>query len=654
MTPTKPLIALSEPPPEAEPAPRWIAPPEANGYEMTPALPFEPVGQRAAPPTDLSLPPHEADTAVCLPLFDEPPSVLDGLDPSQRKAAEITHGPLLIMAGPGTGKTRTLTHRIAHLVADRGVMASQCLAVTFTQRAARQMTERLATLLSDADDSVEVLTFHGLGLSILREYGHYVGLLPSFRVAGEGERVKLLADLLSESMTKAGRHLRAISRTKRGNAPATTGPKAAEIYDRYQTALSDARLVDFDDLIRLAVEVLETQPEIRQAYQRRYPWVSIDEYQDIDPRQYRLVGLLVPTDGNICAIGDPDQAIYGFRGTDFRFFQSFREDFPTAQVVSLTRNYRSGKNIVDGAVQLIAPSTLVPDRALRALTPSAHRIVLHSAASARAEAEHVVHAIERMMGGVTFFSLDSGRVEGAEDSPSASDDTLSFSDFSALYRTDVQADALCEAFARSGMPYQRHSHDALIDRPTVQSLLTPMSEGPNSAPLSRRLVDALDTLPDNDVPYAKQVVESLRPLADRCGTHLDRFQTALATTSDADLWDPRADRISLLTLHASKGLEFRVVFIVGCEDGLLPLRFGRSAPATQEVEEERRLLFVGMTRARERLFLSHAQKRTWRRRPREMSVSPFLAAIDDKLLHRDATRISRRPAAPPQEQLTFF
>jgi DNA helicase-2/ATP-dependent DNA helicase PcrA len=498
--------------------------------------------------------------------------LLSGLDPDQRAAAQVRQGPLLIVAGPGTGKTRTLTHRIAWLV-ESGVPPEQCLAITFTRRAADELRERLAALLPDRSGGVTASTFHGLGLSILREHGARAGLPEGFRVLDAEAQQELLARALEISPRSGKRLLAEISRHKRSGAGGRPPGELAADLARYQEALRAAGAVDFDDLVRLTVDLLEEHAELRDALRQRWTWISVDELQDVDPLQYRLLTLLAPPDGNLCAIGDPDQSIYGFRGSDVTLFWRFLENFPAARQVRLGRNYRSSGPIVQAALQAIRPASLVPGRVLQPMLGGGPKVTVHAAPSERAEAEFVVQSMEQLLAGHTFFSIDSGRAEGT--SPT----DLSFGDLAILFRTEAQADALCEALGRSGLPFQ---------------------------------------------PPA----------------------------SDPDAWDPRAERIALLTLHAAKGLEFRVVFIVGCEDGLLPLRFGPKLAASPE--EERRLFFVGMTRAREQLVLSWARRRRIQGEVRATESSPFLADIEKALLelHRDPPR--PRPAKPDARQLDLF
>jgi DNA helicase II / ATP-dependent DNA helicase PcrA len=615
-----------------------------------------------------------------------------GLDPDQAAAAEITEGPLLIVAGPGTGKTRTLTHRLAGIVTEHGVPAAQCLAITFTRRACEEMRERLVTLLGDQADDLTVATFHRLGLDLLRERHAEAALVADFAVADEVRRTAVLRDLLPDAGTaELRRTLEGVSRAKRTAAarfaaeasdeaptatPDPTGQanqtelaevaEVAELAERYDKALHGMGLVDFDDLLTLPVRVLSERPDIAAHYQDRFRWVCVDEYQDVDELQYRLLRLLCPatgpSGGNLCAIGDPDQAIYAFRGADVGFFLRFRQDWPSARLVALTRNYRSSPVIVASAVAAISPTTLVPERALLAMRErdgDGARITVRATADADSEARFVVHTIEELLGGASFHAHDSGRIgsDGARGG-------LSFDDIAILYRTGAQARPLMAVLAKEGLPFQRRSHDRLRDHAGVRALVPYLTEanrpGETTVPLLRAAGQRAQQDregADDQVEEIRTALELLGPLASRHAGDPSTFLAELALGSEVDTWDPRANRISLLTLHAAKGLEFPVVFIVGCADGLLPLRWpgdagSREAQAAAEAEE-RRLFFVGVSRAQAHLYLSNPLRDTRPGRERDLRASPFLAAFDDRLAERVADPVTTR-TAPKSSQLRLL
>jgi superfamily I DNA/RNA helicase len=515
-------------------------------------------------------------------------------------------------------------------VTERGVPPEQCLAVTFSRRAAAEMEERLAALIPEAAGRLLVSTFHGLGLTLLREQGAEAGLAPEFRIALPEERAGLAVELFGITPDKAERLLQKIGRLRclRASDPPELAVRAAA----YEQALAARGLIDFNDLLLKPLKLLAGRPDLAALYRERFRWIAIDEYQDIDPLQYALIRLLAPPDGHLCAIGDPDQSIYRFRGADVGFFLRFQEDYPGARVVHLTRNYRSSRVLVEAACQAIRPDSLVPDRQLVAVRngPNAARIVIQAAATERAEAELVVHTLEGLIGGTSSFSFDSGRVA------TWANDELSFEDVAILYRTEAQAAPLIEALGRAGIPFQKRSHRPLIEQPGVRALLPLLQNeaerqpGSVEALLDRAVVDLGSE--------ALAAAELLRPLAVRAGDDLDRFLADVAVGGEVDTWDPRAERVSLLTLHASKGLEFRVVFLVGCEDGLLPLTWPGAEPeeadVAEERAEERRLFFVGITRACARLFLFYSRRRTLRGRTVETRPSPFLADVEEALLER--------------------
>jgi DNA helicase-2/ATP-dependent DNA helicase PcrA len=574
---------------------------------------------------------------------------LAALDPEQRAAAEIVDGALLLVAGPGTGKTRTLTHRLAHLVAERGVAPESCLAVTFSRRAAAEMEERLAALVPAAAGRMVVATFHGLGFRLLAEQAEAAGLAPGFRLATPAERTEIVRELFGVSPSRADRLAETIGRWRRQREednPALAGQAAA-----YEAALASRNLLDFDDLLLRPLALLRERPDLAALYRQRFGHVAIDEYQDVDALQYALIRLLAPPGGNLFAIGDPDQSIYRFRGADVGFFLRFREDWPGARVLYLTRNYRSTRTLVAAACQAIRPGSLVPGRRLVAVRDGAGpRIVIERPASDRAEAELVVETLERLLGGTSAFSFDSGRV-GYE-----ATDALSFSDVAILYRTEAQVPPLLEALGRSGIPFQKRSHRPLAENPGVRALLPRLTvpTGAQSrsveALLDRAVLDS-DAADPAERTALLAAAELLRPLALRAGDDLERLLAEVTLGGEIDTWDPRAERVSLLTLHAAKGLEWNVVFLVGCEDGLLPLTFpGNDAVDLAHLAEERRLFFVGMTRARTRLFLFHSRRRTVHGESRETRPSPYLADLEEALLDRGAER-TPGPRRPEQMRL---
>ncbi|MDR3195765.1 MAG: UvrD-helicase domain-containing protein [Endomicrobium sp.] len=494
--------------------------------------------------------------------------VLSVLDEYQLSAVKNANKQLLIIAGPGSGKTTVLTKRIAYMVLENNISPENCLAITFTRRATHEMNDRLNLLFPENYGDINIHTFHSLCFSILKENSDKAGLSSNFQVADKRE----------------------INLSMRQPQP--------------------DNMLDFDDLIIFTVKLLNDNPDIAKLYRSRFKYISVDEYQDIDAMQYELIRLLALSDGNLCVIGDPNQAIYGFRGGDSKFFNSFSLDYPYCQVINLKNNYRSTGTIVNASNQIISSSHMT------AKYDKPHeKITIHTAPTDKSEAEFVVSAIESLIGGHSFFSIDTNRSFGEETN-------LSFSDFAVLYRTSSQLDPIVEALQRSGMPFVKLSNDLLRDKKQVVKLLSQLTD---------------------DEPVIEQLNKLSEEFNEKIDGHILRYFVKLAQTyitknefiheasllSEIDTFDKRADRISLLTLHSSKGLEFKCVFIVGIERDIIP--FYRAQKAC-EVEEERRLLYVGMTRAEQRLFLTRCVKRKWLGTYKNMAPSPFLEKIESGLL----------------------
>lgn len=607
----------------AVPAPRRPAEPTPTPKPKARRPATKPEPRRVSPPSPPIAPPpspHEPFEPMLSGMEEVGTGLLDRLDAMQRVAAAAPGGPLLIVAGPGTGKTRTLTHRIAYLCAELNVFPERCLAITFTRRAAEELRHRLDGLLGPVAEDVTVGTFHSVGLQLLRENHAAADLPANFRIADDADR--------------------AAARAEAGDDDGT-----------YLALLRKQDLVDLDELLTLPLTLLRADRRLADSYRERWQWIFVDEYQDVDEVQYELLRLLSPADGNLCAIGDPDQAIYSFRGADVRYFLRFSQDFTDARLVRLNRNYRSSAPILAAAVQAIAPTSLVRGRRLdpARLDPEAPLLGRYAAISVADEATFVARTVDELVGGLSHRSLDSGRIDGAAS-------TLSFSDIAVLYRTDAQAAPIVDALSRANIPVQKRSHDRLRDRPGVAEIARELRHTggvdgglPARVRLAGQVVaqrfatptlDGSGTAGPTDVRVA---VDLLTPLARRCGDDLDLFLSQLATGAEVDALDPRAQAVTLLTLHAAKGLEFPVVFLVGAEDGLLPLRWPGSEPDDDAVAEERRLFFVGVTRAQDRLYLSHAARRFRHGAEYDCRPSPFLSAIDPGLFERLGEPESRRP-----------
>lgn len=632
--------------------------------------------------------------------------LLAGLNPAQREAVLCVDRPLLVMAGPGTGKTRTLTHRIAYLIREKSVAPENILAITFTNKAAGEMAERVASLCeAEKAGRITINTFHGFGAMVLRESGESIGIDPGFTILDGLNQKLFLAKLFPDYKTrKLQRLAKNISEAKNVLLTGGEGETRKNImsdesflddYQTYEKSLRSYQLVDYDDLLLQPVKLFSRFPEVLAAYQERYRWISIDEYQDINASQYALIRMLNTDDTNFCAIGDADQAIYGFRGADRSYFLRYQEDFPQTAKVQLTRNYRSNRNIVQAAGQVISRGDDSSGLALISDIVSKKLIEFHVASTGKAEAEFVVQQIEERIGGTSHFSMDSDRATGEEKS-------RGFSDFAVLYRLNRQVDDLVEALERSGIPYQSTERISFFEHPVIQQVLAYLwfAWNPQSlfhldniyqedstkdqagefwrvAELAKnaglRNWDVLQAFRENDafsdtqkawlskfIPLIseirtgiqqeavagfiqkilmfmqlqfsvtwpeedRQLLDQLIAVAGEFQVDLQGFLQNTALQREGDAYDPRADRVSLMTLHAAKGLEFPVVFMVGCEEGILP--FSRRGMKS-DLEEERRLFYVGMTRAKDNLILSRVGKRQLENRKMENNASRFLADIE--------------------------
>lgn len=592
-----------------------------------------------------------------LPLFSG--TGMEDLDAEQQRAVEHGPGALLVLAGPGTGKTRVLVRRIAWLIDRFGVEPGAILALTFTNRAADEVRERLGRLIPvEHARRVAVRTLHAHGLAIVRAEAAQLGLPEPVRVIGEAERLARIAAMVGRE--SAERAARAISRLKAraGDGPGED-PELLALAREYGACLRADGLVDFDDLVRLPARLLAAEPEIAARWRRAFVWVLVDEFQDLDATQYDLLTEIAPPGSNVTAVGDPDQAIYGFRGASPEFVERFVKEYsPT--VVRLTRNYRSTPTILRAAAGVIAAGQEA--RPLHAVAEGGVRILLREAPTAAAEAEAVVHDIERLVGGTSLFSRDSGRVVDEEP------EVRGFSETAVLFRVRQAAYPLMEALERSGIPYQHAEARPLLADPVVAAIVQRTRGLPPGTTPAAALREAVDALAAEAlrgaVPVAsepglakgegaaetgevglrpgggrgwaeeiRRIGARLAPIAEGAGD-LPSFTAELALRSDPDLLDPRAERVALLTLHAAKGLEFPVVFIIGCENGLIPYRPPSGEPAP--LDEERRLLYVGMTRARRILILSRARRRTLFGRSVETAPTPFIAPIEAALLRLEA------------------
>ena len=630
-------------------------------------------------------------------------AVLQGLNEAQQQAVVTTEGPLLIVAGPGSGKTRVITHRIAYLVGDCGVNPWQILAVTFTNKAAREMRERLDRLLLSRSEAVTMGTFHAVCARILRRHGERIGLDRNFTIYDQDDQLDALKSAMQLADVDSKRYTpRAIlSRVSAAKSSLQDARRMAEtaydaedeygahwvetcsrVYRYYEEALARQNALDFDDLLMRTAQLLENIPDVQDQYHTRYRYLLIDEFQDTNVAQYRLARLLTGQHRNLCVVGDPDQSIYSWRNADIRNILSFQTDFPDATLISLGENYRSTRNILNAAAGVISTNTERIERPLFTQNPAGRPVTLHEAFSEEDEALWAVDEVGRL--------TRTGEYQSG--------------DCAIMYRINAQSRAFEDQCMRQGIPYRlvggvRFYHrkeikDAvgylrvifnpddevslrrIINQPprgigakSVQQLTNfaaqrgdamrqamrviaaARAEGspcpvPLTARAARSIADlsvTLDRLADASrelgVPdlldrtldmtgLAKQInaqddgderwenILELRALAEDYGPPgdgsadgLSAFLERVSLVSDVDAYEQSDDALTLITLHQAKGLEFPVVMMAGMEEGLLP--HTRSMDTLAEIEEERRLCYVGMTRAKERLYLLRAFRRRY-------------------------------------------
>jgi DNA helicase-2/ATP-dependent DNA helicase PcrA len=596
----------------------------------------------------------------------------------QEKAINHYRGPCLILAGPGTGKTLTLTMRIARLVSHWEVNPGSILAITFTNKAAEEMRRRVTAAFQDEHTAQEITisTFHSFGMSLLRTYAPRFGRSTDFAVFGDDDK----RFILSSFPGIKGKDINSVAEKIRLAKGTMHFPEQQEdddlrhILTAYEECLRKEDAFDIDDLIVYPVRLLQAGGACAEQVRERYTWICIDEYQDINAVQYQLVRHLAPHHhSNILAIGDPDQAIYGFRGADNTFIRAFKDDYPSAAVYELKTSYRCPRTILTASDQVMRPEG--SNNPLEGVSEGVS-IDIRECPTSKSEAEFVARAIERLMGGVRFFSLDSEITDGSDEA-----EEPSFSDFGVLYRVSKMAPHIVKAMNDHSIPYQVVGEEPFYRRgpiTTVIDLLRLMAVPANTLLRNRlaekgikglrelSLVEARkngtirsieDCIRETVLTYAPEIpashgddLDRLISLATPFGSDITSFLSSLQLGSAVDTYRSRAEQVTLMTLHAAKGLEFSYVFIVGCEDGLLPYTLFDKHDI--EREEELRLLYVGMTRAKKMLFLSHVKKRNLFGRSFALPISPFLLSIKEDLVKRAKTEIAEKKVK--DRQLSLF
>jgi len=602
------------------------------------------------------------------------------MNKEQEEAVNHYLGPSLILAGPGTGKTFTLTMRIVHLIKDKGVAPSEILALTFTNKAAQEMKDRIKQALPDRSvfQYITISTFHSLGLKILRKHAPLLGRSTVFTIIAEDEREHILKTHLNIDKIETKRILSVIKDAKnRGLSPQEVKEETlSRICCEYEMILEKENAFDIDDLMVGPVQLLRTHPDIARLYRNRYRFVCVDEYQDINLPQYQLIRFLATDkEANICVIGDPNQAIYSFRGADVRFISSFQDDYPSARIYHLKTSYRCSNIILQASTQVIG------NREEKSLINGLNKgvsIIVRKFSTAKSEAEFVGKTIEKMMGGTRFFSIDSEISDGDGQAQIAS-----FSDFAVLFRLAKMAPDLEKAMNDHGIPYQLVGEEPFFRKEPIVSIINVLrlNTTPENEVLFQMLKDkqvkgiteswrsALDRKASqgsvrdqvNEIVVTHfpeimssqpQEIEQLLSLADEYSTKLSEFLSFVQLGSASDTYNPKSEQVSLMSLHAAKGLEFPCVFIVGCENGIIPYSLFQGFEA--DPEEERRLFYVGMTRAQQFLYLTHAKKRFLYGRSHNLDLCPFVSDIKEEFLRKEKEKYKLKKKNEDSKQLSLF
>ncbi|MBM7621975.1 DNA helicase-2/ATP-dependent DNA helicase PcrA [Bacillus tianshenii] len=653
--------------------------------------------------------------------------LLEGLNPMQQEAVKKTDGPLLIMAGAGSGKTKVLTHRIAYLMAEKEVAPWNILAITFTNKAAREMKERVQVLLGPAAEDIWISTFHSMCVRILRRDIDRIGMNRNFTILDTTDQLSVIKNILKDRNIDPKKFeprtiLGTISSAKNElmtpeeYAKQPMGPyeqKIGEIYTDYQKRLKKNQALDFDDLIMTTIHLFKRVPEVLEYYQRKFQYIHVDEYQDTNRAQYTLVKMLADRLKNLCVVGDSDQSIYRWRGADIANILSFEKDYPNAEVVLLEQNYRSTKRILEAANRVIENNVGRKKKNLWTENVEGQKILYYQADSEKSEAQFVVGKMREIL---------------------QKDPKRKLSDFAILYRTNAQSRVMEEMLLMSNINYSIVGGTKFYDRKEIKDILAYLRliANPDDDISLARIVNVPKrgigaTTVDKVAQYAAlhdislfqalaeidligvsgrataalkefhalinnyvqmqeyiSVTELVEEILDKSGyrdmlkadktiesqsrlENIDEFLsvtknfeekyddksllaflTDLALVADIDKLDEedeaQQESVILMTLHAAKGLEFPVVFLIGLEEGVFP--HSRSLFEEMEMEEERRLAYVGITRAEEELFITNAQMRTLFGRTNMNPPSRFIKEIPEDLIENYAKQETRSASRP--------
>ena len=647
-------------------------------------------------------------------------ALLDNMNTEQSEAVRTTEGPLLIMAGAGSGKTRVLTHRIAYLLDEKGVSPYNVLAITFTNKAAREMKERVEKLVGEEAQVIWMSTFHSMCVRILRRDADRIGIERNFTILDPTDQKSVIKDVLKTENIDSKRYdprmfLSAISNMKNElKTPEDAEEEAtdfmsdmvARVYTGYQRQLSRNEAMDFDDLIMKTINLFERVPDVLEYYQNKFQYIHVDEYQDTNRAQYTLVKLLASKFKNLCVVGDSDQSIYGWRGADIQNILSFEEDYPNAKTIFLEQNYRSTKVILNAANEVIKNNSERKPKGLWTANQEGKKINYYQASSESDEAQYVVKEIMRQQ----------------------RENNKSYNDIAILYRTNAQSRVLEETFMKSNIPYTMVGGHKFYDRKEIKDLLSYLrlvansnddislqriinvpkrGVGPSSVEkiqsyarqndlsmfdalaeadfigLTKKVTKAVidfytlisNLIKEQEFLEISEIVEEILnksgyktmleqeqtlearsrlenidefmsvPVDYEKNTPLEEqslinFLTDLSLVADIDEADIE-NGVTLMTMHSAKGLEFPVVFIMGMEESIFPHIRSILSDDDHEMEEERRICYVAITRAEEELYLTHAVSRTLFGKTQSNPQSRFLREIPEDLLNKGTKQEGR-------------
>ncbi len=674
------------------------------------------------------------------PIRFEAKSLLEGLNREQKKAVESESQSIVIQAGPGTGKTRTLTAKIAFLVSQKKVDPSKILALIFTNKAAKELESRIETYVKGSNGDVTATTFHTLCLKFLKNEMNL-----GVTIADDTLRYSFIKEAIGEKSTRGlmYKNDQQISRCKQfllqpednlGILDSTSididTTEFKRIYNQYQDLCEEWGVIDFEDLIFKTVNALKKDENRLSRLKEHNQYIFVDEYQDLNYGQYELIRL-ISDESRVFVIGDPDQSIYGFRGSDNKYFKQFNKDFPGCEKIILTQNYRSTQTILDASFQVVSKSSDNQsddnNEACQIFSDlkGSRKIVVKETASESSEAVAISKIIEKQVGGTSFFSMDSGRAGSGDFNPKE----YSFSDFAILYRTRKQCETFIDIFEKEGIPYQTADRRNIYDNDGIKQLISLIRIFTNCPSiidfdivfeylgvslnkkrkdfclsflkksrkmgtdvlelfiqennrsgldkkhklfmtLAQRLfviqtqiqdvpiescidtilkeTDLIEVIDQND--KSNQILVKIKTIA-KGHLQLKSVLDELMLDQDVDTIAFNTEKVSLMTMHAAKGLEFPIVFVAGCENGLIP--YARDGINVDDLKEERRLFYVGMTRAMDILYLTYARKRSIYGNIQKRQRSPFIDDIEKKLTKLEKN-IFKLPATKKEKQMELF